>query len=353
MHAIHRKAGAPVGGRPSITEKLRNSIHFAHNVAVPLIHPAPPIFRHAIHHLNDPDEFGVALSGGTLVADFLGPQAEPTRVEQFQTPDWALDFHEAHVKARVFCPLPRDWASIGLMRSPSESLFLGFSAQPGLLVCNPPGEAIDGRIAPGFMCASVNVPLSVWEQSRMIAGAEGNALRGMTAFLLPPPVYVQLDRKLTAIRRLLRASGAAPHLARPAVREAAVLVAEIFTTAWEVSENARPPRDSLRNRAHLVRRAEAWMREHLGDAVQMPDVCLALRVSRRELEYAFRTVLDQSPRDFLQALRLNAIRRTLRQARTRASIVEIALDHGVTHLGRFAAHYRALFGEAPSRTRER
>lgn len=187
----------------------------------------------------------------------------------------------------------------------------------------------------------------------MIAGVERNALRSATAFHLPTPLYAQLDRKLTSIRRLLRASGATPHLARPALREASALVAEIFTAAWEVSEDVRPPRDSLRNRAHLVRRAEGWMREHLGEAVQMPDICLALRVSRRELEYAFRTVLDQSPRDYLQALRLNAIRRTLRQARKDASIVDIAFDHGITHLGRFAAHYRTIFGETPRQTRER
>jgi AraC family ethanolamine operon transcriptional activator len=96
------------------------------------------------------------------------------------------------------------------------------------------------------------------------------------------------------------------------------------------------------------------MHEHLEENIRMEDVCLALHVSRRELEYAFRTVQDQSPRDYLQTLRLNAIRRVLLRVENHdASIIDVAQAHGMTHLGRFAAHYRSLFGESPSVTLRR
>lgn len=96
------------------------------------------------------------------------------------------------------------------------------------------------------------------------------------------------------------------------------------------------------------------MHERLEENIRVEDVCLALNVSRRELEYAFRTVQDQSPRDYLQTLRLNAIRRVLlRMEKRDSSIVDIAQAHGMSHLGRFAAHYRALFGESPSVTLRR
>jgi transcriptional regulator GlxA family with amidase domain len=96
------------------------------------------------------------------------------------------------------------------------------------------------------------------------------------------------------------------------------------------------------------------MRDHLAEPWQIPEVCLALRVSRRELEYAFRTSFDTSPRDFLQALRLNAIRRALQnEDNPQESVSHLALDHGITHFGRFSAHYRALFGESPSKTQAR
>lgn len=303
-----------------------------------------------MHLLNDPEQFGSAVSGASLTADFLAPQKVPTRVEQFQTPGWALDFHEAHVKARVFGPLPPGWAALGLMRSPSVSSWYGIAAAQGVLVCNPPGAPIDGCIAPGFACMSVNVPIAVWEQCRAIAGIERSAFGNFAAFHLPPPTYARIERRLRATRHLLRTAAGTPHLATFAAGEAADFAAHMVTTAWELSTTAEPPRDSLRNRTRLARRAEAWMREHLAEPVRVPALCLALRVSRRELEYAFRTIFDQSPRDYLQALRLNAIRGVLLRAPGPVSILEIALAHGVTHPGRFASHYRALFGERPCET---
>lgn len=302
-----------------------------------------------MHHFSDPEQFGIAVSGVNLTADFLAPQKVPTRVEQFQTPGWAFDFHEAHVKARVFGPLPPGWVSLGLMRSPAASSWRGIAAGRGMLVCNPPGEAIDGCITPGFSCMSVNVPVAVWEQCRKLAGIERPALGGFVAFDLPPPLYAHIERRLRATRQLLRTAAVSPPAAAFAAREAADFATHLVTTAWELSATAEPPRDSFRNRMRLARRAEAWMRAHLAAPVRIPDVCSALRVSRRELEYAFRTAFDQSPRDFLQALRLNAIRHALRRAET--PVIQVALDHGITHLSRFAAQYRGLFGENPSGTR--
>lgn len=262
-----------------------------------------------------------------------------------------LDFHEAHVKARLFAPLPPGWVSLGLMRSPAISSWHGIAAKQGMLVCNPPGEPIDGCITPGFASLAVNVPVTVWEQCRALAGIERSEFGGFAAFQLPPPIHARIERQLRATRHLLQAAVAAPYLTAFAAREAADFVVQMVTGTWELSATTEPPRDSFRNRMRLARRAETWMRENLTESVSIPDVCLALRVSRRELEYAFRSAFDQSPRDFLQALRLNAIRRVLRG--TEAPITQVAFDHGVMHLGRFAAHYHALFGEKPSATSRR
>lgn len=304
-----------------------------------------------MHRLSDPEQFGIAISGAHLAADFLAPQKAPTLVEQFQTPGWTLDFHEAHVKARVFAPLPSGWASLGLMRSPAASSWHGFAARQGALMCIPPGEAIDGCITPGFACLAVNVPGTVWERCRLLAGIGRSAFGSVAAFHLPPPLYTRIERHLRATRHLLRTATTSPHLAAFAARDAADFAAHMVTSAWELSATAEPRRDSLRNRTRLARRAETWMRDHLAVPMRISDVCLALRVSRRELEYAFRTAFDHSPRDFLQALRLNAIRHALRRAE--APLIQVALDHGVTHLSRFAAQYRGLFGERPSGTMRR
>ena len=36
---------------------------------------SPPPFRHLVHRLNDPEQFGLAVTGARLVADFLARQS--------------------------------------------------------------------------------------------------------------------------------------------------------------------------------------------------------------------------------------------------------------------------------------
>ena len=57
---------------------------------------------------------------------------------------------------------------------------------------------------------------------------------------------------------------------------------------------------------------------------------------------------------FLHKLRLHGVRRELLATDPRyGSVKRSALDWGFWHLGRFAADYRALFGENPSATLNR
>jgi len=315
---------------------------------------APLSIRHAVHHLNDPGEFSVAVSGGQMVAEFFSRQERPTVIEQFQTAGWTLDYQEAHVKARVYCPLPPGWASVGLMRSNADSRWYGFDARAGMLMCTPPGESIDGYFCPGFRCLTVTVPAAVWDDARVLAGVERPGFGAVSACVLPPVLYTRIEHRLRATRHFLRCADAERGLASFAAREAAAMIAEILTFAWELSARLAPPPSSHRNRDRLAHRAEDWMRDHLTHVTQVPEVCLALGVSRRELEYAFRQTFDQSPRDFLQALRLNAIHQALKAPRRgQETVTQVAIDHGVTHLGRFAAQYRELFGENPSLSRNR
>lgn len=125
-----------------------------------------------------------------------------------------------------------------------------------------------------------------------------------------------------------------------------------MTQVWELGTRAPLPRESTRNRARLARRAEDWLRAHHDNAAGVSELPLAMGTSRRELEYAFRETFAMSPRDFLEKIRLNAIHRELIRADPgeKGQVTRIALDHGVTHLGRFPELYRRLFGDLPRET---
>ncbi len=307
-----------------------------------------PAFRQAAFRLDDPDEFSVAVSGGSLRADFLSRPLRPTLIEQFQSPCWAIDFHEAHVRARIFGGLPQGWASLGIMCSPTPSTWYGMEAPSGTMVCTPPGEPIDGCTTLGFLCFSVGLSPRLWEHCRQVASPEAGAFGSVAAHHFTSSVFAHLTQQVMNLRSRLRRAQQEPALAATVANEATRLLTWLGITAWESRTAAPPQRDTLRNRARLARSAETLMRHELGEPLQIPDLCAALRVSRRELEYAFRSTFDQSPRDFLQALRLNAIRRELQVSD--APIIDIAFQHGMSHLGRFAASYRHLFGEKPSQT---
>jgi AraC family ethanolamine operon transcriptional activator len=104
------------------------------------------------------------------------------------------------------------------------------------------------------------------------------------------------------------------------------------------------------NRERLVRRADDYLRAFLGEPVSVLDLCREFGVSERALHYAFQEVRGLSPMAYFRALRLNAVRQELKTAPDTATVQEVARRWGFWHTGEFAAAYRRLFGELPSRT---
>ena len=307
-------------------------------------------YAHSRRVIKEPDDFSNAVSGIDLKVDFQKRQERASRVEQFQSRDWALDYGEANVRTRVRGVLHEGWASFCLALGTGEAIWNGHHAKQGMLCLLPPGEEIDGRTSSEFAWLTAAVPPEVWHRCLASAGHESGPSR-LKVISLPPTVLGALLRSSRGTRVELSRSWDDATRARIAAGRATGLVTDTFIHACEwFPGHVHHHHSSLRNRARLARLADAWMRQHLEKEVQMPDLCLALKVSRRELEYAFRTVFDVSPRDHFETLRLNAIRRALLR-NTHQTVTEIAHAHGINHLGRFAARYQALFGEKPSETR--
>lgn len=77
------------------------------------------------------------------------------------------------------------------------------------------------------------------------------------------------------------------------------------------------------------------------------------KVSSRTLQRQFKTFLGSAPRAVLQNLRFETARRKLLRATATTKVVDVALDSGFAHCGRFSIGYRARYGETPSQTIER
>jgi AraC family ethanolamine operon transcriptional activator len=81
------------------------------------------------------------------------------------------------------------------------------------------------------------------------------------------------------------------------------------------------------------------------------DICRKLRVSRRSVQNGFQSVVEMTPVKYMRCVRLNGVRRALLETSAdELSIGDAAARWGFLHLSHFAAQYRALFGELPSKT---
>jgi AraC-like DNA-binding protein len=103
----------------------------------------------------------------------------------------------------------------------------------------------------------------------------------------------------------------------------------------------------------LVRRAERFIVDNAETPVTVSDVAAHLGVSMRSLQAGFRQWRATTPNALLRKIRLQRVREELLRSGAETNVTAVALRYGFAHLGRFSAHYRSAFGEAPSVTLRR
>ena len=101
---------------------------------------------------------------------------------------------------------------------------------------------------------------------------------------------------------------------------------------------------------HDVKKAIDLLRGDLARRWTVKDLARLCGVRRRALEKHFRCFARCAPLEFLRAARLDQARRKFIAAAPAASVSGVAMQCGLTHLGRFAAAYRQRYGESPSDT---
>jgi AraC-like DNA-binding protein len=111
--------------------------------------------------------------------------------------------------------------------------------------------------------------------------------------------------------------------------------------------------DAKRASPANVRRAEAFMRAHVAEAISIERVAAEAGCGVRSLQMAFRQFRGCTPMEALRRFRLEAAHHEIQSAPDGASLIGIALKYHFSNQGRFARHYRALFGRLPSDGRGR
>lgn len=110
---------------------------------------------------------------------------------------------------------------------------------------------------------------------------------------------------------------------------------------------------AARSSHRKVDRATAVIKQRYAEQLRLGDLAVESSMSVRSLTQQFREVHGTSPMKYLQDVRLCAARMKLAESPDERSVTRVALDCGFSSVGRFAALYRARFGELPSQTSRR
>lgn len=130
------------------------------------------------------------------------------------------------------------------------------------------------------------------------------------------------------------------------------IVQDMLVELFAQSSNHVVQKANASQRENTMRRIRQYLdNSQYRKPVTVSELCDAVYVSRRTLQYTFESCCDTSPKQFIQSVRLNQIRRILQNPSEQRCINEIAFDFGFFHLGHFCQSYKQLFGESPMQTR--
>lgn len=123
-----------------------------------------------------------------------------------------------------------------------------------------------------------------------------------------------------------------------------LLLSHPHTCSERLRQREKPisPRD--------VKRAIDYMESNLEAPITFSDIVDVSGVPGRTLFKHFQDWRGMPPMRYLRNARFQRAREALRRATPEASVTEIAMSCGFSHMGRFSAEYRRRFGESPSET---
>ena len=164
----------------------------------------------------------------------------------------------------------------------------------------------------------------------------------------PGAANAAVDLLFAALRRIEDDPAAFAEANARATLERALL--DAFARAVASADPAAAQDRAKLPATRLVRQCEEYLESHLHLPVYIAELCTLTGASERTLRNAFHTVYGVGPTRYLVQRRLAMARRALRHAQPGDTVTAIATRNGLWDLGRFAADYRALYGEPPSAT---
>jgi AraC family ethanolamine operon transcriptional activator len=169
------------------------------------------------------------------------------------------------------------------------------------------------------------------------------------ALTLPGLIASHLRDSLTSVARSVGGDRLAMNHGNALAAFRNSLVAGFVNALGSAGPAPRTTTRSAAQHRRIVERAVQYMRSHASEPIGVVDICQAVGVHSRVLQYCFNEVFGVAPVNYLRCLRLHQVRREIKES-PGTPLGDIAARWGIWHLGRFASDYKRLFGELPSAT---
>jgi AraC-like DNA-binding protein len=257
--------------------------------------------------------------------------------------DWTCRF--AQQKERLGLVLPRTGTMSARVRNRTVAIDREYAlalSVPDVSSISYFGHGKHGHVTLEFNVAAVQKTLSTIFEGATLQNSE-----------LGP----QLDLASPAgrvLKALAEAVGAGMH--DPSIRseKSMALLGEsilrlIFMNFPHVLSN-RLSRHQMDATSRQIMKAVDFMRANMHEPLTLSEVAEAAGISIRSLQYGFRRFRNITPLAYLREIRLEAAQTELSSPLNILPIKDVALKWGFTHMGHFAARYRAAYGEMPSET---
>ncbi len=296
------------------------------------------------------DQHAWAQQGWALQYEQLSSGRFKGRIHRVQLPEVSLLREDTSIALRQRGRLDDSVYGFAMALQESPNLFFNGQRVPSHGIMCGRGDALDLTTPPHFTLLAVVVERSLlnplWERMYQ---------KPLAHWLEQKLVLQTTEVKAKNLRDLhlnvLDQASALAHR-QPGPQTLRQLRDEILMEWLE----ALPPQvdtselPTLERRKKLVDRACELMLGHADEPLSILEVCSRVGTSRRKLNYCFQDVLGTTPVKYLRSMRLNGVRRALKQAAPGVTIQDIASHWGFWHLSQFAQDYKNLFGELPSET---
>jgi AraC-like DNA-binding protein len=318
----------------------------------------PLLERRPVFHSRDVDETRAWLRGKEFRFDPLGRQAgQPdVRLNGVYLPSGYLGYLQYGVKACIRAAPARDdyWVQLPI-RGALDAIFGN-----NTIACSPRRAVVLSPTRGDYYLMRSDA-----DGARVHICINRDAILGQLAALLGEPV----DRPIEFDPVLSLTSGYGRILAGYLLmaiadfeQPGAILHNSIAVTSFEqfiitglllahrhtCSERLRRRQSPISPRD--IKRAVDYMESNLDRPITLLDIVEVSGVSGRTLFKHFRDWRGVSPMRYLRNARFQRARDQLKGAEPGATVTEIAMGLGFSHMGRFAVEYRRRFGESPSET---